>query len=119
MDICTRHYQNVAILSLTGRLDAVTLPLFAQTINEQVATGYNRLVVDLKKVEYLSSAGISGLLKAAQQARQEGGDFRLANVRAHVKYLLNLAGIDGVIKSYPNVVGATASYFPGLIPGET
>lgn len=118
MDIRTRHYNNVAILAVNSRLDSASSPLLAQAIQEQIGAGYHRLVVDLKKVEFLSSAGIKILIQAAQKTRQMGGDFRLANARAHVKQMLNLAGVDTVIKVYPNVVAATASYFPGPLPRE-
>jgi anti-sigma B factor antagonist len=118
MDIHTRHYNDVIILSVNGRLDAVTTPYFAQVIDEQVSAGYYRLVVDLKKVDFLSSSGIKALIQATQLVRQQGGDFRLANTWGHVKFVLNLASIDSIIKVYPNVVSATASYFPVLVSGK-
>jgi anti-anti-sigma factor len=117
MDIHTRYYNDVIILSVNGRLDAVSSPQFTQVVNEQIAAGYHRLVVDLKKVDFLSSSGIKALARATQVARQQGGDFRIANARAHVKFVLNLAHIDSVIKVYPNVVSATASYFSGPVSG--
>lgn len=119
MVIHTRHYHDVAILSVDGRLDSVSGPHFEQAVNEQIGAGYSRLVADLKKVAYLNSTGIKVLTKATQQTRQHGGDFRIANARAYVKHALHLAGVDSIIKMYPNVVGATASYFPGSIGGET
>jgi len=118
MVIHTRYYHDVAILSVDGRLDAVSGPRLAQAINEQIGAGYSHLVADLKKVEYLNSTGIEVLVQATRQTRQRGGDFRIANARAHVKHALHLAGVDGIIKMYANVVGATASYFPGPIGGE-
>lgn len=118
MDIRTKYYNDVVILSANGRLDSVNAPQLLQAIKEQVAASYIRLVVDLKKVDYLSSAGIKTLVQGAQLTRRQGGDFRIANARAQVKYVLNLAGVDSVIKVYPNVVSATASYFPGPISGN-
>lgn len=118
MKIRTRHYNNVAILALNGRLDAATTPKLSRAIDEQITVGYGRLVLDLKKVDYLDNTGIKALVQAAQLTRRQGGDFRIANARAQVKYVLNLAGVDSVIKVYPNVVGATASYFPGPLPHE-
>ncbi len=118
MDIHTRYYNDVIILSLNGRLDAVSSSQFTQVVNEQIAAGYHRLGVDLKKVDFLSSSGIKALAQATQLARQQGGDSRLANARAYVKFVLNLASIDSIIKIYPNVVSATASYFPGPVPGQ-
>lgn len=118
MTIRVRHYQNVAILAVDGRIDALSAPDLAQAIKEQTAVGCHRLVVDLRSVDYLNSAGIKALAQGAQQARQQGGDLRIANARAHVKFVLHLAGVDSIIKLYANVVAATASYFPGPIPGE-
>lgn len=113
MDIRTRYYNDVAILSVSGRLDSAGGAQFSRTITEQMAAGYFRLVIDLKKVDFVSSAGIKAMLLGAQVTRRQGGDFRLANAQAQVKQVLNLAGIDSVVKVYRNVVGATASYFPG------
>ena len=118
MDIRTRHYNDVAILSVNGRIDSVSAEQLLEAINEQITAEYVRLVVDLKKVDFLNSSGIKTLVQGAQLTRQQGGDFRIANVQVQVKYVLNLAGIDSVIKVYPNVVGATASYFPGPVPRE-
>lgn len=118
MDIRVRHYQNVAILAVDGRLDTLSAPDLAQAIKGQTAVGCYRLVIDLRKVDYLNSAGIKALAQGAQQTRQQGGDLRIANARAHVKFVLHLAGVDSIIKLYANVVAATASYFPGPIPGE-
>jgi anti-anti-sigma factor len=118
MDIHTRYYNDVVILSVNGRFDAVSTSYFAQVVNEQIAAGYQRLVVDLKKVNFLDSSGIKALVQATQLARQQGGDFRVANARGHVKFVLNLASIGSLIKVYPNVVSATASYFPGPVQGQ-
>ena len=113
MDIHTRHYNDVAILSLNGRLDAVSAPRLAGAIAAQIEAGYARLVVDLKKVDFLNSVGIKAMIQGAQLTRREGGDFRIASTQSSVKQVLVLAGVHTVIKMYPNVVGATASYFPG------
>ena len=117
MELRARYFNDVAILSLNGRLDSTTAPAFIQIATEQMAAGYGRLVIDLKKVDYLNSAGVEALVQVTQHSRQQGGDLRIANVRGQIKKVINLAGIMAVIKVYPNVVGATASYFPGPIPG--
>lgn len=118
MDIRTRYYNDVAILSASGRLDSVATPQFAEAIDEQLAAGYVRLVVDLKKVDFISSAGIKEMIRGVQLTRREGGDFRIANAQSQIKQILILAGVDTIIKFYPNVVGATASYFPGPMNDE-
>jgi anti-anti-sigma factor len=117
MELRTRHFNDVAILSVNGRLDAASSPEFTRIATKQMDAGYGRLVIDLKKVDFLSSAGIKALVQITQHSRRQGGDLRIANVRGQIKQVINLAGLNTVIKVYPNVVGATASYFPGPIPG--
>ena len=112
MVVHTRHYHNVAIVGVNGRLDALTSSFLAHAINEQITAGYHCLVVDLQHVDYLNSAAIKVLAQSALTVRQLGGDLRLAHARAHVKYVLHLASVESVIRLYPHVVGATASYFP-------
>lgn len=113
MDIHTRYYNDVAILSLSGRLDSLTTPHLAQSLSEQLAAGYSRMVIDLKQVDFLGSAAIKAMLHGVQEARRLGGDVRIANAQTQIRQVLALAGVDALIRLYPNVVGATASYFPG------
>jgi anti-sigma B factor antagonist len=119
MDIRTRHYNDVAILSINGRMDSVNAPQLLQTIEEQVTIDYARLVIDLKKVDFLNSIGIKSLLQGTELTRQRGGDIRLANVHTHLRSVLKLARVDSVIKIYPNVIRATVSYLPSSLPGKT
>ncbi len=119
MDIRTRYYDDVAILAPCGRLDALSAPSLAAAISQQITTGYSRLVIDLKQVDFLSTSGIKALVDGLQEARRHGGDLRLANAQARIKQVLALAGIDRLVRLYTNVVSATASYFPGPLAEET
>ena len=111
MQIHTRHFDNVAILSVNGRVDSLTASRLLRAIEEQVSVDYARLVMDLNGVNYLNTIGIKALLQGVELAREQGGDIRLANAKAHVKYALTLAGVDTFLQMYPTVVWATASYF--------
>ena len=52
MELRTRYFNDVAILSVNGRLDAVTAPQLTQLATEQMDAGYGRLVIDLKNVKF-------------------------------------------------------------------
>ena len=118
MELRTRYFNDVAILSVNGRLDAITSAKFVQQATEQMEAGYGRFVIDFKELNFLSSAGVDALVQITQHARQLGGDLRLANLRGQIRQVIHLARLNAVIKVYPNVVGATASYFPGPMSGS-
>jgi anti-anti-sigma factor len=112
MEIQTRHYNTVAILTLNGDFYSNNLQHFSQIVTEQLAAGYSCLVIDLKRMDFLNSIGIKAIVKATEETRQKGGDLRIANARKNVYYVLKLAGVDSLIKVFPSVIGATSSYIP-------
>ncbi|MFZ0546548.1 MAG: STAS domain-containing protein [Candidatus Promineifilaceae bacterium] len=118
MIIRTRHYNDIAILATNGRIDSVTAPQLLQRIEKQVAIDFTRIVIDLKKVDFLNSIGVKSLLQVAELIRQQGGDIRLVNVHMRLKSILNLVGVEDMFKIYPNVVLATVSYFPSPSPAR-
>ena len=56
------------IIEIVGRLDTITAPALDKTINEDIGDTKN-LVLDVKGMEYISSAGLRVLL-AAQKKMQ-------------------------------------------------
>jgi anti-sigma B factor antagonist len=49
-------------------------------------------------------------LETVKETRQRGGDLRLAAVRPEVLRVLELSGFTGILKVYPDVDAATASF---------
>ena len=113
MEIRARFYNNVAIMSPYGRFDSLAANSFEEAALAHLGNGYHRFVLDMQGVEFLNSAAIRSIISVAKRSREAGGDIRLASVRPTVKYVLNLTGVERVVRIFPNVVAATASYFPG------
>jgi anti-anti-sigma factor len=59
----------VAVVSVSGNVDMLTAPRFADAIDSAIAQSPSGLIVDLSKVEFLGSAGISVLVKAHDSIR--------------------------------------------------
>ncbi len=57
---------------LDGKLDTMTSPNLEKKVNE-VANDADKLIFDLNKLEYISSAGLRVLLGAAQAMEDKGG----------------------------------------------
>ena len=56
-------------IELVGRLDTTTAPALDKTINEDIGDTKN-LVLDIKKLEYISSAGLRVLLSAQKKLQK-------------------------------------------------
>ena len=78
------------IIEIVGRLDTITAPALDKTINEDIGDTKN-LVLDLKGLEYISSAGLRVLL-SAQKKMQKIGSMTVTNVCADVMEVLEMTG---------------------------
>jgi anti-sigma B factor antagonist len=110
MELASESKGNVQVVSVDGSLDALTAPELADALATEFRDGHTQLVADLRKLEYTSSAGLRVLLNSVKEARSKGGDLRLAGVQPNVKKVLDLSGFMSIMKSYPDVDAAVASF---------
>ena len=110
MQITTARHAHVTVVAVAGSIDALTADTLTARFGEEVLSGNPRLVADFEGVEYTSSAGLRVLLAAVKAARQQGGDLRLAAVRAPVLRVLELSGFTSILKCYADVPSAVASF---------
>ena len=98
------------VMAVSGTIDAVTAPRFAEALQTEVAGGHAKLVVDLADVTYISSAGLRAVLAALKAARAVGGDLRLAGAVPAVAQVFDLAGFGSILESFDGVDAAAASF---------
>jgi len=77
--INTRQSGKVAIVTIAGRVDSATAPAMDAEL-EQVVSNNKKVVLNLKDVEYMSSAGVCAVIKALRQASKSRGGIKLASV---------------------------------------
>ena len=65
--------KSIAIIRLNGRLDANTAPLLDAEAEKMMTPDINFIVLDMKHLDYISSAGIRSLLKMAKTMKTRGG----------------------------------------------
>ena len=82
-------------IELAGRLDTTTAPDLDKTIQQDVADAKD-LVLDFKKLEYISSAGLRVLL-GAQKKMQKIGTMKLINVRETVMEVFEMTGFADIL----------------------
>ena len=83
------------IIEIVGRLDTITAPALDKTINEDLGDSKN-LVLDVKGMEYISSAGLRVLL-GAQKKMQKIGSMKVKNVCAEVMDVFEMTGFADIL----------------------
>lgn len=95
MTIEIKRNADVTTIELVGRLDTTTAPALDKTINEDIADAKN-LVLDIKRLEYISSAGLRVLL-GAQKKMQKVGSMKLINVCEAVMEVFEMTGFVDIL----------------------
>ena len=95
MTIEIKKNKEEIILEITGRLDTTTAPALEKTINENVE-GIKSLILDLKSLEYISSAGLRVLL-SAQKKMQQVGAMKVINVCELVMEVFEMTGFADIL----------------------
>lgn len=95
MTIEIKKNQEETIIKIVGRLDTITAPALDKTINEDIGDTKN-LVLDVKDMEYISSAGLRVLL-AAQKKMQKIGSMKVINVCEEVMEVFEMTGFADIL----------------------
>ena len=85
------------IVSVEGRLDAAQA-VKAQAFLDQVD---GQCVLDLSKLEYISSAGLGVLLKTHKRLMGSGSSIKLVNVNHHIHDIFRYSGFDKLFEIVP------------------
>jgi anti-sigma B factor antagonist len=110
VDIDVTHSGEVAVVTISGEIDALTADEASALLNSQLDGGRKRLVLDLGRVTFMSSAGIRLLLKISKTSREQGGDLRLARTPPPIAQTLEITGLSRMLKAYSSVVEAVSSF---------
>ncbi len=81
-------------MALKGRLDASQTDGAKKMFDKLTGS----TVVDLKELEYISSAGLGVLLATQKRLSQSGGGLTLVNMNNHVRDVFRYAGFDKIFK---------------------
>ena len=95
MTIEIKRNAEETVIELAGRLDTTTAPALDKTINEDIGDTKN-LVLDVKGMEYISSAGLRVLL-AAQKKMQKIGSMKVTGVCEEVMEVFEMTGFADIL----------------------
>lgn len=110
MQIEVERRGQVTVAAVQGNVDGLTSAELSSVLGGEVEGGGHQMVVSLAGVDYTSSAGLRVLLAVVKEARSRGGDVRLAAVRDNVRKVLDLSGFTSILKLFPDVDAAVASF---------
>lgn len=86
---------NCLTVALEGRLDTATAPQLEQELKASL-DGAQAVVLDLEKLEYISSAGLRVLL-SAQKIMNKQGSMEIRNVNEVIMEIFEVTGFTDIL----------------------
>jgi len=102
---CNKHKQAL-VMELLGRMDRIASLEFDKSFAEWLKGGERCFVLEMKGLEYISSAGLRSLLAANQQAKDNNGQVRLCNVGGLVREVFVISGFESLFSMYNSFADA-------------
>ncbi len=91
-----KNLENTTLtVELTGRLDTTTAPRLEGELKDALP-GVGALVLDLEKLEYISSAGLRVLL-SAQKIMNKQGKMKLIHVNDTIHEIFDVTGFSDIL----------------------
>ena len=108
MQIDIAVQDGITILKVTGRMDAATVNGFTDECQTQIKNGSGRFIVDLAGLEYISSAGLRGILTLGKSCKAAKAALAFCSVQSMVADMFKLSGFMSILTVYPTLDEALA-----------
>lgn len=88
-----RDGKQAVVLDVSGELDLASSPALERELETSAVTSSPLVIVDLRKLEFMDSTGLSVLVRAHQRAIENGQQFAVVRGPQQVQRLLTLTGV--------------------------
>lgn len=114
--------RGVSVLRVSGYVDTTTSPELERRLEALLREKRYHIVVDLTRVEYISSAGWGIFISEIREIREHGGDLKLAGMVPDVREVFDLLEFENILQAYPEsdlAVGSFGPIVPADVPAPT
>lgn len=112
-DVKVEEKNSIKILNLEGYLDAYTALKFEELMGEIVRSGGYKIVVNMKNLSYISSAGFGVFMAFIDEVRKNDGDIKFCCLPKKIDEIFELLGFKHIFETYKDAETAIKSFEMG------
>ena len=98
MEIQTRKQKGAVIVSVKGRMDALTAPEFEKDLFALISQGENIFLLNFIGLEYISSAGLRSILATSKKLKEKQGKMLFTGLQGPVEEVFKISGFHTIFK---------------------
>jgi len=118
MQLPTRRFVDVVIAEPAGRIDYTNAESFKAALwpaLSQNRAEHGAFVLDLSRVNYISSVGLRVLMLAAKEMNAEQRKIAIAAPQSVVREILEISRFNMILDIFPSVREALAQFSPAAL----
>ena len=111
MIIRQRDIADVAILDIDGKImGGPDSEVFQKTIEDLIASGHQKILVNLENVNWINSTGLGTLIAGFTAVKKSGGKLKLVHVSERIESLLKITKLSTIFESFQEEGKAVESF---------
>lgn len=111
MEVIAKKLRRCDLVTVTGRIDASSVKDLSDVLAKIKDAGRYRIVLNMKRITYISSAGLSELIDTQNTCKQlRRGELVLAEPPVRVKEVLDLAGLTSLFNLFDTEAEAVGHF---------
>jgi anti-sigma B factor antagonist len=96
MDVVVEDFADVRQVSLAGKINSLLAPELENALDEAISGEPKHLIVNLRNVDYLSSAGVRSILVIAKRLDKKQRKLAFVGAQELVAQVIRLTGVDRI-----------------------
>ncbi|MDA0266420.1 MAG: STAS domain-containing protein [Cyanobacteria bacterium] len=100
----------VKIIEPVGILDSTQADSFRQQVDDALADGAEKLLIDLTHISFVDSSGLGALVMVLKKVRAAQKEMFVCSINDQVRMLFELTSMDRVFEVLPDRSAFTAKY---------
>ena len=103
---------DILVIVLRGDLESTSAPEFDRQIQKHLDAGHSKVIIDCRKMGYISSLGMASLVALQTKLRRRGGEVKLAAIFGRAMEVMRLVRLDKMFDIYGDTEFARKSFYP-------
>lgn len=87
---------SVVIVSVAGRVDGESAPELERVCHQSISPADRNMILDFTGLEYISSAGLSTVLRAGKEMDRRGGRLLICGLSGRLREIFVFSGFDSL-----------------------
>lgn len=110
MEITTNDVAGITVVYLRGEIKSTTSGEVMDSLVGLVKGGATKLLLNVKDVDFISSAGLRSILVASKLLKNSGGELRICSANESVAKVLETSGFTSLVSMDSDESAAMAAF---------